>query len=362
MRIDLYGERAVFVRMRAIHGAAIVILLANGFFFTDNPIGEWIQYILALIVLVHDIDEGKFAIGAFRQIHDKAKELAGLNATLEAQVAERTNELQTKNGDLTRALEDLRSATDQLVQTEKLAALGSLVAGMAHEVNTPLGIGVTAVSHLDEANRALRAQFEQGAMKKTDLERFLQTCSETVGIIFTNLNRAADLIQSFKKIAVDQSHESRHRFNMAEYLREIVVSLTPHLKKRPIQVEIDCPENISADTYAGAFSQVVTNLVTNSLAHAYDNDQRGVIKMSVTQRGDRLQLLYRDDGKGIAPEHLPKIFDPFFTTKRGQGGSGLGLNIIYNIVTKTLGGNIRAESEPGKGVLFTVDFPAVAAA
>ena len=359
MTLNFYAKRAVFIRMRLIHGVAIAVLLANAYFFSDSW-GAWIQYFLAFVVLVHDIDENKFAMGAFDKIQHTADELANLNSSLESQVAKRTKQLEKKNKDISKALEDLQSATDQLVQTEKLAALGSLVAGMAHEVNTPLGIGVTAISLLEEGTTATHKKFLDGTVKRSDFEKFFVECKESTGIIFTNLNRAADLIQSFKKIAVDQSHESTHGFNLADYLREIIISLTPNLKKRPIEVHIECPDNIDANTNAGAFAQVITNLVMNSLLHAYELEEKGDIYISVTEEEGSIYLDYKDEGKGIAPENLSKVFDPFFTTKRGQGGSGLGMNIVYNIVNKNLNGNIKCESEVGKGVHFSLDFPAIA--
>ncbi|MDR3158911.1 MAG: hypothetical protein LBU11_07875 [Zoogloeaceae bacterium] len=279
------------------------------------------------------------------------------NLTLQRHVEEQTRELQESNQQLHKALSDLQSATDQMIQSEKLAALGSLVAGIAHEVNTPLGIGVTAASHLEESAAALAKSFAEGAMKKSDLANFLATCQETARIILSNLTRAANLIQSFKKIAVDQSSEDWQVITLGAYLKDIIASLTPKLKKTRIQVDIRCPEALSFNTMPGALSQIVTNFVSNSIAHAFEKDAEGVIAITVKPKKQGVILIYEDNGKGIAREHLPKIFEPFFTTRRGQGGSGLGLHLVYNIVTRSLGGNITVSSAPGEGTAFTIHLP-----
>jgi signal transduction histidine kinase len=279
------------------------------------------------------------------------------NLALRRSVDEQTRELQERNHQLHKALENLQSATDQMIQSEKLAALGSLVAGIAHEVNTPLGIGVTAASHLDETTKTLVKAFESGTMKKSDLTSFTAICQETVQIILTNLTRAASLIQSFKKIAVDQSSETRQIIVLESYLKDILVSLTPKLKKTRITVTLFCPETLKINTLPGALSQILTNLVTNSLMHGFNDGEEGEIKITAKTRKQNTVLIYEDNGKGILRENLLKIFEPFFTTKRGQGGSGLGLHLIYNIVTRSLGGTIHADSTPGEGVIFTLTLP-----
>jgi len=277
--------------------------------------------------------------------------------TLQRHVQEQTQALQTSNQKLQKALADLQNATDQIVQSEKLAALGSLVAGVAHEVNTPLGIGVTAASLLDENATTLAKSFAAGTMKKSDFVAFLSTCQESMRIILANLTRAANLIQSFKKIAVDQSSESWQTIALASYLKDIVVSLSPNLKKTKIAVNIECPETLRIDTMPGALSQIVTNLVANSLLHAFAPDQEGEIVIAAKARKDAVVIIYTDDGKGIAREHLSHVFEPFFTTRRGQGGSGLGLHLCYNIVTRSLKGKIEVASTPGAGVRFTITLP-----
>jgi signal transduction histidine kinase len=279
------------------------------------------------------------------------------NLTLQRHVEQQTRELQESNQQLQKALSDLQSATDQMVQSEKLAALGSLVAGIAHEVNTPLGISVTAASYLEELTKALTAHFSAGTMKKSDLANFIASSQETVQIILDNLTRAANLIQSFKKIAVDQSSESWQTVELASYLQDIVVSLTPRLKKTKIRVSIQCPDALRINTMPGALSQIITNFVTNSLIHGFDEGQEGEIVIAARSKKRTAVLTYADNGKGIARENVGRIFEPFFTTTRGQGGSGLGLPLVYNIVTRSLKGNITASGKPGEGVKFTLFLP-----
>jgi signal transduction histidine kinase len=194
-------------------------------------------------------------------------------------------------------------------------------------------------------------------MKKSDLTNFMASSDETVRIILTNLTRAADLIQSFKKIAVDQSSETWQTVGLEAYLRDIIVSLTPKLKKTKIQISIQCPETLRINTMPGALSQIFTNLITNSVIHGFDAGQEGEITITVKTKKQNTVLTYTDNGKGITHKNLGKVFEPFFTTARGQGGSGLGLHLVYNIVTRSLGGNITVSSDPGEGVRFTLTLP-----
>lgn len=199
--------------------------------------------------------------------------------------------------------------------------------------------------------------YRAGGLKRSSLEEFLGMCDESTRMILVNLRRASDLIRSFKQVAVDRSTEERRRFALRDYLEEVLLSLKPQLKKTAITVDLDCDPKLTIDSYPGAYSQILTNLVTNALAHAYDEGQAGRISINISQGEGRLHLVFSDDGKGIAPEHLDKIFEPFYTTKRGRGGTGLGLHILYNIVTQRLAGTVRCESLPGQGTTFTLDVP-----
>jgi PAS domain S-box-containing protein len=283
-------------------------------------------------------------------LHEAERALRALNVELEARVEARTAELR-------QSLDELRAAQAQLVQSEKMAALGSLVAGIAHEINTPLGIGVTAASHVELAVRALNERFARGELTRQEMEGFLGNATEACEMVLANLQRAADLVRSFKQVAVDQSSGERRRFSLKPYLEEVLRSLGPQLRRTRHELLLVCPENLEIDSYPGAYSQIVTNLVLNSLTHGFDGIEQGRIEIEVLREGESLRLRYRDNGKGIAPEHLPKIFDPFFTTKRGVGGSGLGLHVLYNLVTQTLGGTIECRSKPGEGVSFEIDLP-----
>jgi GAF domain-containing protein/signal transduction histidine kinase len=259
--------------------------------------------------------------------------------------------------ELSQALENLKATQRQLVEAEKMAALGGLVAGVAHEINTPVGIGVTAASLLEDKTTAFREIYQNGQMKRSDLEKYLDTASQSSTMILNNLYRAAELIQSFKQVAVDQSSEERRSFKVRQYLEEILLSLRPKLKRTQHRINIEGTDDLVLDSYPGAFSQIVTNLVMNSLIHAYGPDEAGQLTFDLKQKNKRLVFEYGDDDRGISKEHLNKIFDPFFTTKRGHGGSGLGLHIIYNLVTQKLEGTIRCESEVGSGTRFVIDLP-----
>ena len=260
-----------------------------------------------------------------------------------------------------RALQELRQAQDSLVQSERLASLGALVAGIAHEINTPVGISLTSASVLLEETHRLKQALDAGSIRKSDILAYADTASEGARLIMANADRAAQLIQSFKQIAVDQTNEMRRPFRLKEYIDEVIMSLHPRLKHTHIDVVVACPAEIELDSYPGAFAQVLTNLTLNALMHAYDQGSAGCIHIVAAQSGEHIDLSFSDDGKGIAPEHLDKIFDPFFTTQRGRGGTGLGLNIVFNLIAKRFGGTISVESVPGKGTTFRMRVPRVAA-
>jgi signal transduction histidine kinase len=290
------------------------------------------------------------------QIALRDQQIAGARDELALQVAEKTR----ANRDLQQALEQLTQAQTQLVQSERLASLGSLVAGVAHEINTPVGVGVTAASTLHDHAAELKRLYQADALKRSDLDRFVGIASEGTRIILKNLQRAADLIQSFKQVAVDQSSGERRRFVLADYIDEVLLSLGPRLRKSSHQVTVECPPVLQIDSFPGALAQILTNLVSNSLVHAFGPGQVGQIRIAVRAAADGIVLTYTDDGRGIPPESLPRIYDPFFTTKRSEGGSGLGLHIVYNLVTQLLGGTIEAASEIGRGTTFTLRLPDLA--
>lgn len=254
--------------------------------------------------------------------------------------------------------ENLRQAQQELIASEKLAALGGLVAGIAHEINTPVGIGVTASSHLSECINEFANVYHGGTMRRSDLEKFLDSVRQLNTMVEENLNRASRLIRSFKEVAVDQTADDEREINLKDYIEQVVTSLSPKLRNRPIEVLTDdIDPGLQLKTSPGPISQIFTNFIMNSLIHGFHQDQRGSIRITAKKDVGGVEMTYSDDGNGIAPEHLKKIFDPFFTTKRSHGGSGLGMHLIYNIVTKKYAGQIRCDSEVGKGVLFRMTFP-----
>jgi two-component system NtrC family sensor kinase len=278
--------------------------------------------------------------------------LQGLQSVdrLERAVHERTEMLARQNT-------ALREAQSELVRQEKLASLGRLVAGVAHEINTPLGICVTATSHLVEELKLTRAELAAGEMTAESLESFLDIVDQSLRIMTTNTQRAAALVRSFKQVAVDQSSDAIRSFNLRTYLNEVLLSLQPKLKGRPIKVEVDCPPDIVLDSFPGAVSQILTNMVMNSLVHGFEHDQPGTIRVQASCADGVMHVAYADDGAGMDADTLGKLFDPFFTTRRGTGGSGLGAHILYNLVTGPLGGTIRVESAPGEGLKYFLKFP-----
>ena len=299
-----------------------------------------------------------FAIGGVDYI-TKPFEVEEVLVRVETHLAMRNlqRSLQEKNQELTNTLQQLQTTQAQLVEAEKMAALGNLVAGVAHEINTPVGISVTAASILTEDAAAFLHTYRDNKMKRAELETFLDTAIESSSMILANLRRASALIHSFKQVAVDQSSEVQRCFKVKEYLEEIVHSLVGEIKKTKHSVVITGDENITLDSYPGALSQIVTNLVMNSLIHAYDGADSGQIHLHFKQEYDQVVLQYADDGKGIHPDHLSKIFNPFFTTNRSGGGTGLGLHIVYNLVNQRLKGTIQCESRVGVGTQFTIKLP-----
>jgi len=290
-------------------------------------------------------------------------ENAALYNELEQKIEARTQALRRKNDELNHTLQSLRQAQKQLVESEKLASLGQLVAGVAHEINTPVGVAVTAASTLAEDTARLAELYRSGAMKRSDLDKYVDNAGTIAKLLLSNMERASTLIQSFKEVAIDQASQERRSFLLKAYLEEILLNLTPILRKTDHQVTIECDERLEVDSYPGALSQIVTNFVMNALLHAFQDGRVGHMRITVAQPDpDTVSLRFADDGRGIPPEHLPKIFDPFFTTMRGRGGSGLGLNIIHNLVTGSLQGHITVESEVGVGTAFTVRFPRTVAA
>ncbi len=270
---------------------------------------------------------------------------------------ERSVQLNAANEDLQHTLDQLRKTQKQLVQSEKMASLGSLVAGVAHEINTPVGIAYTASTHLQKETEQIIRFYEKGEMKRSDLDEYLGICRESTRLLLSNLNRAGELIRSFKQVAIDQTGEVKRCFKLREYIDEVLLSLRPILKKTRLSVTVEGDAAMELYTYPGAFSQILTNLVTNSVAHGFEENEEGHIFIRFFRESEGLCLHFSDDGKGIADKDQEHIFEPFFTTNREKGGGGLGLHIIYNIVTQKLNGTIDWQSEPGRGTAFVINIP-----
>lgn len=293
-------------------------------------------------------------------LEQRKNELEMRQEKLEREVGQRRaieNTLRQSNQRLESSLNHLRETQQQLIESEKMASLGGLVAGITHDVNTPIGISVTASSYLREKLDTLDQSLLNKELTQAQLKKFIEEGRESLNLLDNNLHRASDLISSFKQVAVDQASDAIRDINLKSYIEDLVQSLQPHLKKTKHQVRLECPDDIFIRCPAGALSQIFTNLILNSLRHAFDGVEEGIMTISIQLNGETLQISYSDNGNGLSDAQLNRLFDPFFTTKRDQGGSGLGTHIVRNLVTQTLSGEIRAESEPGKGLNYFFSFP-----
>jgi signal transduction histidine kinase len=260
------------------------------------------------------------------------------------------------------ALLELKTAQQNLIDAERLAALGSLVAGVAHEVNNPIGISLTVASSFARRATSFEADLKADApLRRSQLDEFVRSTRDAAQQLVSNLQRAAELIQSFKQVAVDRSHAERRQFNLHEATDQIVASLKPVLKRAPIRLDIDVPESLVIDGYPGAYGQILTNLFLNAANHAFPDNRAGTISITARPRGtDDVEIIFADDGAGMTSDVQRQAFDPFFTTRRNEGGTGLGLHIVYNLVTQQLGGRMMLESRLGQGTTFRIIMPKTA--
>ncbi|XAW88321.1 PAS domain-containing sensor histidine kinase [Vibrio sp. CDRSL-10 TSBA] len=304
----------------------------------------WAEVILTKVKL-----NGVFSIyAAIRDISEKKQ--------LELELYERNAELDRTNQDLEKMLDHLKQTQDQLVESEKMASLGSLVAGVAHEINTPVGVGLMGITHLMEENEAIRKRYQNGELSEEVFEDYLSNTTDLSKIVLKNLDRTAHLVRGFKQIAVDQASEEERAINLKEYIEEIIFSLGSVTRKANANIEVDCPPDYHVITNPGHLSQVVTNLIVNSITHGFQDKKGGKININIREKSAKqFTMIYKDDGKGISKSNLTKIFDPFFTTNRANGGSGLGLNVTYNIVKNTFHGSITCRSQENEGVEFTLN-------
>lgn len=292
-----------------------------------------------------------------RRIHAQTMLLIKDQQELEDKVKERTFELEKSTNELKETLEILTLSQKQLIESEKMSALGSLVAGVAHEINTPVGVSLTGITHIQAETKEIISAMNDESLGKNALFEYLEMVDKMAGSMHLSLLNAANLIRSFKQVAVDQHIEDKRTFDLREYCDEILLSLHNRLKQTRIRVSNNIEADILITSYAGIFSQIITNFIMNSLAHAFEKQQQGEIIISGNIQANNLIMTYRDNGKGIDESIIEKIFDPFFTTKLGQGGSGLGLNIIYNLITHKLNGDIKCENVSSSGILMTIQIP-----
>lgn len=307
------------------------------------------------------------------------KKLDTVNQELEERVIERTEKLnrtvtqldverealkeevairQQREAALAQSLEDLKLAQGKLIESEKLASLGGLVAGVAHEINTPVGLSLTGISHFEHMVEDINKQFKAGELEEDDFVRFTKDSAELAKTIHVSLARAANLVKSFKQVAVDQSSEEIRQFDILDYLKETMTSMHSQLKQSAVRFNVQCEQQVLMMTsYPGAWAQIFTNLIQNTLIHAYDKGQQGTVTLTFQLEAQQLLFEFKDNGKGMSVDTIERIFDPFFTTNRSNGGSGLGMNIIYNIVTQKLHGSISVKSELDGGSTFLISTP-----
>lgn len=283
-----------------------------------------------------------------------------LNLELESRVERRTEDLARANRELSHAMATLKMAQAELVRSEKLASLGNLVGGIAHELNTPIGNGVMAVSTLHDQVRDFRREVAAG-LRRSRLESFVDRVERGSAIAMRNLQRANELIASFKQVAIDQTTVQRRPFVLSEVVDEILLTMQPTLRRTPCRVETRIAAGLALDSYPGPLGQVLTNLLTNALIHGFEGRQHGLLEISAEACGEgQVCLSVADDGVGIPADMVDRIFDPFVTSKLGRGGTGLGLHIVWSTVTAVLGGSISVDSAPGQGTRFRIILPVTA--
>lgn len=280
------------------------------------------------------------------------QEIRHLNENLEKKVEERTLELK-------QSMEKLERTQEHLIESEKLASLGGLVAGVAHEINTPVGLSLTGITHFSDMTKKLKKDYEDENLSEEEFKEYIDIAYNLAHTIRLNLEKTAQLVRSFKQVAVDQSVEEKRDIDLNKYINEVVLSLHNKLKQSKIKVNVQCPTTLKISTYPGDISQILTNLIMNSIMHGFDKTMQGEIDIQVDSKNNEIIFVYKDNGKGIKKENLKKIYEPFFTTNREGGGTGLGLNIIYSLVNKKLNGTISCESQEGHGVVFTITLPNV---
>lgn len=305
-------------------------------------------------VVWQDITERKEAEG---KVELYQRELQRLNQQLEEKVKRRTLDLEKSNEHLLETLERLNETQQQLVESEKMASLGTMVTGVAHEINTPLGVCLTASTSLNSELEQIKAKQADKCMTVEDFNNFLFIASETTDLLINNVEKAATLIQSFKQISADQTTEAQRIFNLQETLNDIKLSVTPKLKLSNVNMDIQSPYNIELDSYPGTLTRVIVNLIVNSIEHGFTGGEENQIHLSAELLQDEIVLRYRDNGKGIEPDIQSKVFDPFFTMSRGKGNTGLGMSMSYNLIAQKMGGSMAIDASVTDGACFVITLP-----
>lgn len=320
----------------------------------DKEKNKYFQYSLT------SMKSGSKAMGMIQVCIDiteieKAKDkIEKFNSQLQEKIYERTEELEESNEELQSTISNLKLTQDKLVEAEKMAGLGGLVAGVAHEINTPVGIGLTGISHFSFITEEIEEKYKNEEMTEDDFKEYIDVTKKLATTINTNLYRTSEIIKNFKQVAVDQTSELKREFNVKEYTSGIIISIDNIIKKKDISIYINCQSDLNIDSYPGAYAQIITNLIINSMKHGFVDINKGTISIDVKIIEDKIELIYKDDGKGIKKEDLEKIYEPFFTTNREAGGTGLGMNIVYNLVNKTFSGSISCKSKENEGVEFKI--------
>jgi signal transduction histidine kinase len=352
---DLYAGIAVAVALSVLISILVGLAIARSIV---RPLRGLMNTVDAIVSghYAHTVDD--------LDAHDEIGEMARAVEVFRANaIAKRQTELDLKASkeNAEDALRELQDAQRSLVEAEKFAALGGLVAGVAHEVNNPVGISLTVASSFARRCAQFSEEIREGAVRRSKLEEFVAGSHEAAKQLVTNLNRAADLIQSFKQVAVDRSDAGRRVFNLREATEQMMVSLRPALKHSLVWLSVDVPEDISLKSYPGPYGQVLTNLVLNALTHAFPDKRAGTLRLTARKLGtEQVEIEFADDGVGMNEEVQRRAFEPFFTTRRNRGGTGLGLHIVYTLVTRRLGGSLRLESAPGRGTVFRIRLPLAA--
>lgn len=366
----LLGRRHAYGMLLASAVLAVGMVMAEnrGWIASTSPVGSTTLAAVFVAVLVVGSVVSLAIANSARSQHDRVLELID---TLESRVAERTAHLETVNSELQQTVADLKRVQRELVNSEKLASLGAMVAGISHELNTPIGNALTASTTMAHEIEVFVQKAAEPTMKRSTLREFGNTVTGLSELLQRSLDKAAQLISSFKRVAVDRTSERRQTFDLKQTIDQLVLTLRPTLKIAPWEIISAIPPDVMMDSYPGPLEQVLANLVINAHIHAFEGRQQGKVRIflqpdpdarGATQRATArtIRLCVADDGNGMSEEIAVRAFEPFFTTKLGQGGSGLGLSISHSIVTGILGGTMKVETAPGMGTTFILDIPVVA--